>query len=215
MDDRFSRVRKILGEDFEKLPKAKVLLFGVGGVGGVCLDALYRSGVSDITIVDFDCFDVTNQNRQLGSEAIGEVKVHRLAKLYPTLTPIEKLVTPEWIETFDFSPYDIVIDAIDDMPSKVAIAKKVSHKLISSSGGAKKIDTTKIRYASIWKTHGDALAKKFRYELKKAGFAGDFLTVFSDEEPKCKDLGSLMCVTGAFGFALASLAIRKIIGDLE
>lgn len=214
MDDRYSRVRVILQDDFEKLTRSKVLLFGVGGVGGVCLEALFRSGVNDITIVDFDCFDVTNQNRQLGSEAVGAIKVHRMKELYPSVTPIEQKVTPEWVEHFDFSSYDVVIDAIDDMPSKVAIAKKASEKLISSSGGAKKIDPTKVRYTSIWKTHGDALAKKFRYELKKANFEGDFLTVFSDEEPNCKDLGSLMCVTGAFGFALASLAIRKITGRL-
>ncbi len=210
MDDRYSRVRKILGEDFETLQKAKVLLFGVGGVGSVCLDALFRSGVNDITIVDFDCYDITNQNRQLGSEAVGEVKVKRMKTLYPTVTPIEQKVTPAWIEAFDFTPYDLVIDAIDDMPSKVAIAHCASEKLISSSGGAKKIDPTRVRYCSVWKTHGDALAKKFRYELKKSGFNKDFLTVFSDEEPNCKDLGSLMCVTGTFGFTLASLAIRTL-----
>lgn len=214
MDDRYSRVRKILGEDFEKLQQAKILLFGVGGVGSICLDALFRSGVNDITIVDFDCYDITNQNRQLGSEAVGQVKVKRMKELYPSVTPIEQKVTPAWIEAFDFAPYDIVIDAIDDMPSKVAIAHKTSEKLISSSGGAKKIDPTKVRYCSVWKTHGDALAKKFRYELKKSGFTKDFLTVFSDEEPNCIDLGSLMCVTGTFGFTLASLAIRKLTGRL-
>ena len=214
MDDRYSRVRKILGEDFDKLQHAKVLLFGVGGVGSICLDALFRSGVNDITIVDFDRYDITNQNRQLGSEAVGEVKVKRMKTLYPTVTPIEQMVTPSWIEAFDFEPYDIVIDAIDDMPSKVAIAHKTSHKLISSSGGAKKIDPTRVRYTSVWKTHGDALAKKFRYELKKSGFNKDFLTVFSDEEPNCKELGSLMCVTGTFGFTLASLAIRRLTGRL-
>ena len=214
MEDRYSRVRKIFNEDFPKLQHAKILLFGVGGVGGICLDALFRSGINDITIVDFDCYDITNQNRQLGSEAVGEIKVKRLKELYPTVTPIAQKVTPAWIEAFDFSPYDVVIDAIDDMPSKVAIAHKSSEKLISSSGGAKKIDPAKVRYCSIWKTHGDALAKKFRYELKKSGFTKDFLTVFSDEEPNCKDLGSLICVTGTFGFTLASLAIRMITGRM-
>lgn len=214
MKDRYSRVRIILEDDFEKLQKARVLLFGVGGVGSVCLDALFRSGVNDITIVDFDCYDITNQNRQLGSEAVGMVKVERMKELYPTVTPIEQKVTPEWIEAFDFSPYDLVIDAIDDMPSKVAIAHRASEKLISSTGGAKKIDPTRVRYCPVWKTTGDALAKKFRYELKKSGFNGTFLTVFSDEEPNCKELGSLMCVTGTFGFTLASLAIRKITGRI-
>ncbi|MDD3462172.1 MAG: ThiF family adenylyltransferase [Sulfurospirillaceae bacterium] len=209
--DRFSRVRTLFGDDFEKIQKAKILLLGVGGVGGVCLDALYRSGVKDITIVDFDTFDISNQNRQLGSEAIGEVKVTSLARRYEGITPIEVLITPEWVEDFDFAPYDVVVDAIDDMRAKVAIAHKTFEKLLSASGSAKKLDPTRVRYCSIWKTHGDALAKKFRYELKKSGFEGDFITVFSDEEPTCKELGSLMCVTGAFGFALASLAIRKII----
>ena len=214
MEDRFTRVRRVLGDDFEKLTQAHILLLGVGGVGSVCLDALFRTGIGSITIVDDDVYDITNQNRQLGSEAVGEVKVNHLASLYPNVHPIHALITPEWVEAFDFSPYDVVIDAIDDMKAKVAVAHKVSEKLLSSSGSAKKIDPTRIRYTSIWKTHGDALAKKMRYELKKSGFEGDFITVFSDEEPTCKELGSLMCVTGAFGFALASLTIQKIIGKL-
>ena len=214
MEDRFTRVRRVLGDDFEKLAQAHILLLGVGGVGSVCLDALFRTGIGSITIVDDDVYDITNQNRQLGSEAVGEVKVNHLASLYPNVHPIHALITPEWVEAFDFSPYDVVIDAIDDMKAKVAVAHKVSEKLLSSSGSAKKIDPTRIRYTSIWKTHGDALAKKMRYELKKSGFEGDFITVFSDEEPTCKELGSLMCVTGAFGFALASLAIRKITGKM-
>ncbi len=214
MEDRFTRVRRVLGDDFEKLAQAHILLLGVGGVGSVCLDALFRTGIGSITIVDDDVYDITNQNRQLGSEAVGEVKVNHLASLYPNVHPIHALITLEWVEAFDFSPYDVVIDAIDDMKAKVAVAHKVSEKLLSSSGSAKKIDPTRIRYTSIWKTHGDALAKKMRYELKKSGFKGDFITVFSDEEPTCKELGSLMCVTGAFGFALASLTIQKIIGKL-
>jgi len=74
---RFERCRMLMGDDFEKLRKAKILLLGVGGVGGFCLDCLVRSGVEDITIVDFDRFDITNQNRQIGSEKVGAVKVDR------------------------------------------------------------------------------------------------------------------------------------------
>ncbi len=214
MIDRFSRVRSVLGEDFEKLQRANVLLLGVGGVGSVCLDALFRTGIGAITIVDDDIYDITNQNRQLGSEALGVEKVYHLASLYPNVTPIHARIDPLWVNAFDFSPYDVVIDAIDDMVAKVSIAHATSHKLLSSSGSAKKLDPTRIRYTSIWKTHGDALAKKMRYELKKSGFEGDFLTVFSDEEPLCKELGSLMCVTGSFGFTLASLTIKKLTGRL-
>ena len=208
---RFARSRSIFGNDFEKLQSAKILLLGVGGVGGFCLDCLFRSGLQDITIVDHDSFDITNQNRQIGSEAVEAVKVVHLKTIYPTVSSLHQKVTKEWCEEFDFSPFDLVIDAIDDMPAKVALAHVVGEKLISATGGAKKLDPTKIEIKSIWKTHGDALAKKFRYELKKSGFKGDFPVVFSPEEPKCTDLGSFVGVTGAFGLALCSKAVEKVI----
>ena len=208
---RFERCRVLLGDDFEKLCKAKILLLGVGGVGGFCLDCLVRSGVEDVTIVDFDRFDTTNQNRQIGSEKVGAVKVDRLAKLYPTITPIEAKVDDEWIENFDFSSFDLVLDAIDDIRAKIALAHKVSPKLISATGGARKLDPTKIEVASIWKTHGDPFARKIRYELKKSGFKGDFPALFSPEEPKCQTKGSFVGVTGTFGLVMCSVAIQKII----
>ena len=213
-NNKFDRVQKLFGEDFKKLRSSRVLILGVGGVGGFCLDCLYRSGVENITIVDFDTFDITNQNRQIGSENIGEVKVEVFKKLYPKIETIETKITKEWCEEFDFSPFDVVIDAIDDIPAKVAVAEKTYQKLISSSGSAKKIDPTKIKSSSIWKTHTDKLAKKMRYELKKANFKGDFLVIFSDEEAICKDLGSFVGVTGSFGLTLCSLAIKKIINKL-
>ncbi len=200
-----------MGEDFQKIQNAKILLLGVGGVGGFCLDALYRSGIADITIVDFDTFDITNQNRQIGSDFIGQKKVEVLGELYKGIKPLHVKVTPKWTEEFDFKPYDLVIDAIDDMSAKVALAHKTHTKLISSAGGAKKLDPTRIKTASVWKSHGDSLAKKFRYELKKSGFKGDFEIVFSDEPPICQELGSFVGVTGSFGFVLASLAIKKLI----
>jgi tRNA A37 threonylcarbamoyladenosine dehydratase len=207
---RYSRVRSLLGADIEKLHEAKILLLGVGGVGGFCLDCLIRSGVRDITIVDCDIFEESNQNRQIGSENIGAVKVEHLKTLYPTVSALYTKVTPQWCEEFDFSPYDLVIDAIDDMKAKVALAHQVAAKLISATGGAKKLDPTKIELTSIWKTHGDPLAKKFRYELKKSGFKGDFPVVFSPEDPICKDLGSFVGVTGAFGLTLCSAAVKRI-----
>lgn len=208
---RYDRVRKIFKDDFEKIQSAKILLLGVGGVGSFCLDCLYRSGVKDITIVDFDSYDITNQNRQIGSENVGRVKVDVLKEKYPGIKAIKAKIDEEWIENFDFSKYDIVLDAIDDIKAKVALAKKVYPKLISSTGSARKCDPTKIETASIWKTYGDAFAKKFRYELKKAGFNKDFLCIFSPEEAKCKDKGSFVAVTGSFGLTLCSKAIEKII----
>ncbi len=208
---RYSRLRSIFGDDFKRVVDAKILLLGVGGVGGVCLECLVRSGVREISIVDFDRFEESNQNRQLGSENIGMSKVEYFRSIYPFIKTFDKRVTPSWCDEFDFDSYDLVIDAIDDMEAKVALAKRASDKLISSMGGAKRVDPTLIKIDSIWKTKGDPLAKKFRYELRKSGFDGDFDVIYSDEEPKCRDLGSFMGVTGSFGLFLCSLAIKKII----
>ncbi len=209
---RYQRCKLLFKEDFKKIKRAKVILFGVGGVGSYCLDALYRTGVEDITVVDFDKYEITNQNRQIGSENLNQLKTEVLSKLYPKITPLTKKVTKEWVEDFDFDSFDLIIDAIDDIPAKVALAKKNHDKFISSCGGAKRVDPTKIEIDSIWKTINDPFAKKFRYELKKSGFKRDFKVVYSKELPiKCEGLGSFVGVTGSMGLALASLAIQKII----
>ena len=209
---RYSRCKQLFGDNFKKIQKAKIILFGVGGVGGHTLDALYRTGVKDITIVDFDKYEITNQNRQIGSENLGKIKTEVLAKLYPGIKYITQKVTKEWVADFDFDKYDIVIDAIDDIPVKVALANKNHNKFISSCGGAKRVDPTKIEISSIWKTINDPFAKKFRYELKKSGFDKDFEVVFSKELPiQCEGLGSFIGVTGSMGYALASLALKKIV----
>jgi tRNA A37 threonylcarbamoyladenosine dehydratase len=205
------RVKELFSEDFKKIEGAKVLLLGVGGVGGVALECLYRSGVRDIVIVDFDTFEESNQNRQLGSENVGVKKVEYFKERFPTIRAIDAKVTKEWCEEFDFEPFDLVIDAIDDMRAKVEIACRVSDRLISSMGSAKRVDPTKIEIKDISKTYNDPLAKKFRYELRKRGFNKKFDVVFSTEEPKCKELGSFMGVTGSFGLYLCSKAIERLI----
>ena len=111
---RFTRCRDLFGGDFEKLRRAKVLILGVGGVGSFALDCLYRSGVHHITIVDFDRYEPSNQNRQIGSEAVGEVKVEVLAKRYPGIKAIKKRIDKEWIERLDCETYDVILDCIDD-----------------------------------------------------------------------------------------------------
>jgi len=199
-------------EDFKKLQKAKILILGVGGVGSYTLDCLYRSGVQDITILDYDLFDETNQNRQIGSEAVGEVKVEVLAKLYPGIRTINHKMDMAWVAAFDFEPYDIVIDAADTTKVKIEVAKKCYKKLIMALGSAKRYDTNKIEVASIWKTHGDALARKIRNELKKAKFDRNFTVVFSPEEDRCKEKGSCVAVTGAVGLTVCSEAIKRILG---
>ncbi len=209
---RFERCRVLFGEeDFNKLQKAKILILGVGGVGSYALDCLYRSGVSDITILDYDTYDETNRNRQIGSEAVGESKIDTLTKLYPGIQAIHQQMTMVWVESFDFTPYNIIIDAADTTKVKIELAKKEYKKLIMSVGSAKRFETNKIEVASIWKTHGDALARKIRNELKKAKFDRNFTVVFSPEEDKCKEKGSCVAVTGAFGLTICSEVIKRIL----
>lgn len=211
---RYTRVKWLVGdENYEKIAKTRVLIFGLGGVGGICTDALFRTGFTKLTLIDADSFETTNLNRQIHSEHIGENKAEVFAKIYQAKGIVAK-VDEKFLSTFDLSKFDLIIDAIDDIPAKVALANKIDFKkqiFISSTGGARKLDPTLIKTTSIFKTYGDALAKKFRYELRKSGFKGDFDVVFSNEEAKCKNLGSFMGVTASFGLALASLALKKVL----
>ncbi len=209
---RFQRCKMLFGEEnFKKLQKTKILILGVGGVGSYALDCLYRSGVTNITILDYDRFDETNKNRQIGSEAIGELKTKRLKELYPNIKTINQKMDMEWVKSFDFEPYNIVIDSADTTRVKIELAKRVYKKLIMSTGSAKRYDTSKIKVASIWKTEGDALARKIRNELKKARFNRNFTVIFSPEEDKCKDKGSCVAVTGAFGLTICSEVIKRVV----
>jgi len=211
MDIRFQRVEQLLGDDFLKLRDAKVLLLGVGGVGGFCLDCLYRSGISDITIVDFDNFDETNQNRQLWSEIhLGANKVKSLKKHYPDIITINKKVNEKWVEEFDFSEFDVILDAIDDRLAKLALAQKCYKKLISSFGSAKRLDPTYIKVDDIWKSYGDKFGSKIRGELRKRGFNKKYKVIFSDEEIAASQKGSFMGVTASFGLTMCSETIKML-----
>ncbi len=209
---RYERSRMLLGDDFEKLGNAKILLLGVGGVGSFCLDCLHRNGVHDITIIDFDTYDASNQNRQMWSELHeGESKVKALQQHYPEVKVMDMKITPQWVEAFDFEPYDLVLDAIDDIHAKLALAQKCYKKLISATGSAKRLDPTKIEVATIWKTHGDRFASKIRYELKKRRFSKKYPVIFSTEPAHTTVKGSFVGVTGAFGLTMCSLAVKKIL----
>jgi tRNA A37 threonylcarbamoyladenosine dehydratase len=211
--DRYNRVKLLLEEDFLKLEDAKVLLLGVGGVGGFCLDCLYRSGVKKITIVDFDTFDTTNQNRQMWSELHqNELKVDALKQHYPEIEIIKKRIDEQWVWDFDFEPYDLVLDAIDDRNAKLALAQKCYKKLISSFGSAKRMDATEVKVDDIWKSYGDKFGSKIRYELKKRGFKKKYKVIFSSEAANIKEKGSFVGVTATFGLMMCSEAIKKLRG---
>ena len=211
MSEQYARLKPLFGEDLQKLHNAKVLLLGVGGVGGFCLDCLYRSGVKKITIVDFDTFDESNQNRQMWSELhLGQEKVEALKEHYPEIEFINRRIDEEWVWAFDFEPYDIVLDAIDDRGAKLALAQKCYKKLISSFGSAKRLDPTKVQVSDIWKSYGDKFGSKIRYELKKRGFKKKYKVIFSSEEVVTKENGSFVGVTATFGLVMCAEAIKEI-----
>ena len=200
---KFDRCRKLFS-NFEELQKLNILICGLGGVGGYALDCLYKSGIQNITAIDYDTFEITNQNRQIGSEYIGEKKTEVFKRLYPNIEIIDIKLTPEFIENFDFSKFDYVIDAIDDIPAKIALIKKTYKKIISSMGAAKRIDSTQIEITSIWKTYNDPFAKAIRERLKKEKFNKNFKVVFSKETPTKCEMGSFVGVTASFGMSLCS-----------
>ncbi len=210
---RYDRTIKLFGEEnFNTFKNTKLILLGVGGVGSFALDSLYNTGITNITIVDFDTYEESNMNRQLGSQGnIDRIKVEVLKEKYPEITAINEKITPEWIDNFDFSSYDYILDAIDDIKPKVHLINKFYKKVITTSGSAKRIDPSKIEYKSIWETFNDPFIRKIRYELKKIGFKKKFKVVFSSEEPKCLEKGSFEAVTGSFGFMITSITIQKIL----
>ena len=213
MQQRYTRVKWLFGEEqVDFFGKQRVLVFGLGGVGGICVDTLFCTGFKDFTLVDGDSFEPTNLNRRLHSEHLGEPKALVFERIYKAKGVVAK-VDEGFLNEFSLEGFDLITDAIDDIPAKVALAKKADMKnqiYISATGGARKLDPTRVKIAPLYRTHGDALAKKFRYELKKTGLRGDFDVVYSDEKPLCKDLGSFMGVTACFGLTLASLAVRKV-----
>ena len=214
---KYDRTKKLFGENtFEKFKDVKLILLGVGGVGSFALDALYNTGITNITIVDFDTYEESNMNRQMGSHGnIGKIKVEALKEKYPLVTPIHVKITPEWIDNFDFSSYDYILDAIDDIKPKVHLIKKHFTKIISTSGGAKRIDPSKIEYISIWDTYNDPFIKKIRTELKAQGFKKKFKVIFSSELPMCLEKGSFEGVTGSFGLMMASVTVQKLLNKFQ
>jgi tRNA A37 threonylcarbamoyladenosine dehydratase len=194
MADQYSRTRLLLGEaGVERLRSAKVILFGLGGVGGYAAEALARAGIGRIDLVDDDTVSLTNINRQmLATHAtIGMHKVDVAAQRIRDIDPsidvrvYKTFYLPETAEEFDFSQYDYVLDAIDTVTGKLALiaqAKNAGAKVISCMGTGNKLDATAFRVADISKTSGCALARIMRKECAKRGIKG-VKVVYSEELP--------------------------------
>lgn len=192
---RFERTKNLVGATaFEKLTNAKVLIFGVGGVGGFVTEALARSGIGYIEIVDKDVVSESNINRQIiaTTKTIGQSKVEafkeRIMDINPDCTVVARqcFYLPDNKDEFDFSQYDYVIDAVDTVTAKLSIieeAKRVNVPIISAMGAGNKLDPTKFEVADIFETSVCPLAKVMRRELKKRGIS-KLKVVYSKEEAK-------------------------------
>lgn len=189
------------------LARARVILFGVGGVGSWCAEGLVRSGVGHLTIVDSDLVCVTNVNRQVQAlhSTVGRVKVTALARRLRDINPDAEIVALQTVYDKSTAPhyslekFDYVVDAIDSLSPKVELAIQAcasSARFYSSLGASSRLDPTKIRVASVWKTEKCRLGRFVRKRLRKRGFSGDYLCVYSAEEQMVPWEGQTGCGTG-------------------
>ncbi len=238
MEDFFSRSEVLLGSEvMESLRNVRVILFGVGGVGSWCAEALVRTGLVHLTIVDGDTVQPSNVNRQLPAtrETLGRPKVEVLKERLLTINPdaeIEAVFENYYAEgkteggaDLKIGEYDYIIDAIDSVAAKTDLIINATRvrgmKIFSSMGAALRFDPTKVTTGELMSIQGDALAKAVRARMKKIGLHpyrkvkcvystenGQPLPTSPQGEEKIK--GSLMQVTAVFGCTLASMVIKDL-----
>ncbi|MDR0443668.1 MAG: tRNA threonylcarbamoyladenosine dehydratase [Treponema sp.] len=229
----FQRLALIVGQEaLKKLAQTKVLVFGLGGVGSWAAEALVRSGVGKIGIVDSDVICASNINRQIEATTLtlglpkAETLKKRLLEINPDceITAWNELFCRENSGLFNIENANYVIDAIDTVNHKLDLIETVCGAgvtLYSSMGMALKMDPSRIKAASIWKTSGCPLARLVRQGLRKRGFSGDFTAVFSNEDiPRAEacersERGSVVTVTASAGLLLASLVLRDVASPSE
>ena len=251
MENEFSRTEKLLGScAMEKIKRAHIAVFGVGGVGSYAVEALARSGVGFFTLVDSDVVSITNINRQIIAthKTVGRAKVsvmrERIFDINPNAVVCEKncFFLPENADSFDFSTFDYVIDAVDTVSAKIEIilrAKAAAVPVISSMGAGNKLDPSKFRIADIYETSVCPLARVMRQEMRKRGVQ-NVKVVFSTETPveqffydeapegdvkegekkqdrrpvpwKPETPGSVAYIPSVAGLMLASEVIKDIVG---
>lgn len=229
----FQRTELLIGkENFNKLQHSHVIVFGVGGVGGFAIEALVRSGIGEISIVDFDTVDLTNLNRQIiaTQDSIGKLKTSVMRDRLLSINP--NVIVHEFPEKFSMEnsdlffkdkKYDYIVDAIDLVTSKLTlaeIAKNLSIPIISSMGTGNKIEPTMLEVADINKTSVCPLARVIRKELKNRGIK-KLKVVYSKELPrkpfnesgsreKKVNVGSIAFVPSTAGLIIASEVVKDL-----
>lgn len=236
MENQFSRSNALLGEvNMEKLKRARVAIFGVGGVGGYAIEALARSGIGEFLLVDKDTISITNINRQIiaSHDTLGMDKIEAMKQRILSINPNAKVEVrkcfflPENKDEFDFSSYDYVIDAVDTVTAKIALILKAKEQrvpIISAMGAGNKINPSMLMVSDIYNTSVDPLAKVLRGELKKRR-VNKLKVVYSKEKPMkplmnlndealpMKNVpASLVFVPAAMGLIIASEVVKDLTG---
>ena len=226
----FDRTQMLLGmELLKRIQSSKIIIFGVGGVGGFAVEALVRAGVQTIAIVDYDLIDITNINRQLIAlhSTIGKLKVEVMAGRIKDINPDAEVrafadrLTAENIETFHLDEYDYIVDAIDDVPAKLLLireAKRENIPIICSMGTGNKFDPAQFKITDIKKTNTCPLAKIIRKETAKMGIK-QLKVLFSTEAPHREELpedgsrspSSISFVPATAGLLIASEVIKDLL----
>ncbi len=233
MSEFYSRTEMLIGKDaLEKLKNSRVAVFGVGGVGGYAVEALARSGVGSIDLIDCDTVSESNLNRQIvaTTKTIGKAKTEagkiRIEEINPhcNVEAFNLFILPENINEFDFSVYDYVVDAIDTVSGKIAIIEKCNEMkipVISSMGTGNKLDPTQFEISDIYKTSVCPLARVMRLEMKKRGIR-KLKVLYSKEQPikpknqafgdKGKPIpGSISFVPSVAGLIIGGEVIKDLI----
>ena len=227
MDEKFSRIEALIGEKaLNKLSGASVLLLGVGGVGGYVFESLVRSGIGKITVADGDTVAESNFNRQIiaTESALGklkaEVAAERARSINPlvSVTTINEFLTAESVEKLDFSQFDYVIDAIDTVTTKVAVARKCiaeNVRAISCMGTGNKLEPQLLRVARLKDTHDCPLCKAMRRLLREVPGGGDLKVVFSPETPRVRRRppASMIFCPAVAGLYIAAEVVKDIAVD--
>ncbi|MDO5540422.1 MAG: tRNA threonylcarbamoyladenosine dehydratase [Eubacteriales bacterium] len=235
MSERFSRTELLVGkQNMERFAAARVAVFGVGGVGGYVVEALARTGIGTLDLIDNDIVSVSNINRQIiaTTRTIGEYKVDAAKRRVQEINPDAAVNTyktfymPETADQFDFTKYDYVVDAIDTVTGKLELiiqADRAGVPVISSMGAGNKMDPAAFEVADIYKTSVCPLAKVMRRELKKRNIK-HLKVVYSKEEPlaplvkieegKRRQLpGSMAFVPSVAGLIIAGEVIKELMGE--
>ena len=226
MTEKFTRTENLIGKDKLKiLQNSHIAVFGIGGVGGYVTEALIRAGVGKIDIIDNDTVSESNINRQIiaTTKTIGKYKVdimkERILDINPdaTVNAYNTLYLPNTADQFDFSKYDYVVDAVDNVTAKIELVLRANNSnvlIISSMGTGNKLDPTAFEVSDIYKTEVCPLAKVMRTELKKRGVK-KLKVVYSKEKPVTNQRppASISFVPSVAGLIIASEVINDIIKE--